>query len=117
MFLGFSFAEEKRVCTEYWIFYSRHVVFEEAYCLFFILAALILSDPNCKYHKQNIYCEEWVGLAAGLLAPGWGGSGSNTSRTRGSADMVTGGFECGLLLELEHFWNRGLWEVLLIALF
>lgn len=51
-FLGFSSAEEKRFCTEYWIFYSRHVVSEEAYCLFFFLAELILSDPNHKYHSK-----------------------------------------------------------------
>lgn len=51
-FFGFSFAEEKRLCTEYWMFYSRRVVSEEAYCLFFFLAEPILSDPNCKYHGE-----------------------------------------------------------------
>lgn len=51
-FLGFSFAEEKKLCTEYWMFHSRHVVSEEAYCLFFFLAESTLSDPNCKYHGK-----------------------------------------------------------------
>lgn len=42
--------------------FSRHVVFEEAHCLLFFRAALILSDPNCKYHKQSmIYCKGWAG--------------------------------------------------------
>lgn len=27
-FLGFSFAEEKKLCSEYWMFHSRHVVSE-----------------------------------------------------------------------------------------
>ena len=74
-FPGFSFAKGKRFCSEHWIFFSRHVVFEEAHCLLFFRAALILSDSNCKYHKQSmIYCK---GCAGGYprdsLSPGVGG--------------------------------------------
>ena len=61
-FPGFSFAKGKRFCSEHWIFFSRHVVFEEAHCLLFFRAASILSDPNCKYHRQSmIYCKEGAG--------------------------------------------------------
>lgn len=49
------------------------MVFEEAYCLFFFLAASILSDPNWKYDKQSmIYWEGWVRVAVGLSALGFG---------------------------------------------
>lgn len=67
-FLGFSFAGEKRFYTEYWILYSRHVVFEEAYYLFFFLATLILSDSNWEYHKQSMIYPEGD---AKLLEIGW----------------------------------------------
>lgn len=49
------------------------------------------------------------------------GSGNCPRGTRGRADLVGGtlGFECELQLlsELEHFGNRGSWEVLPFALF
>lgn len=49
------------------------MVFEEAYCLFFFLATLILSDPNWEYHKQSmIYRERWTAVAVGLTALGCG---------------------------------------------
>lgn len=77
-FLGFSLAEEKRFCTGYWIFYSRHVVFEEAYCLFFFLAASILLGSNCKYHKQSMtYWEGRAGVAVELSEP-WLGAGGRS---------------------------------------
>lgn len=92
-FLGFSFVEEERFCTGYWIFYSRHVVFEEAYCLciyLFFLAALILPDSNWKYHKQSvIYHEGWVVWPWNSPSSGdWGGGRSYVSKTRGTTDRA-----------------------------
>lgn len=123
-FLGFSFAEEKRFCTKYWIFYSRSTWFLRKHTVYFsfwlnrfcqILIVNITARHDLSWRMGRV--------AVGLSAMGFcvGGGRNCPSGTRGSADLVgaTLGFECGLqlLLELEHFGNRGSWEVLPFALF
>lgn len=61
-----------------------------------------------------------MGVAVGLSALGFG-MGSETLLEPEELRAWSGGavgFECGcqLLLELEHFWNRGSWEIFPVAL-
>lgn len=80
-------------CSEHWIFYSRHVVSEEAHCLFFFLAESILLDPNRKYHSKAWFImQDGQGCRGTLLAMGFcvGGGRNCPSGSRSSADLVWG---------------------------
>ena len=65
-----------------------------------------LSQAKCDLLGGMVGVAVWDPLSSGAQA----GGRTHTGRTRGTADIVGGA-------GLEHFWNRGSWEILPNALF